>query len=135
MTAVLVDSNVLLDLLTADERWADWSAQAIGACGATAPLVINPIIFAEVSIRAATVEEADAAFPGAFFRRESIPWEAAFLAGKAFLAYQRRGGARRSPLPDFFIGAHAAVAGYRLLTRDAARYRSYFPGLEVIAPP
>lgn len=134
MTAVLVDSNVLLDLLTEDERWADWSAQALAELGATAQLVINPIIFAEVSVRAATVEEADAAFPVAWFRRKPIPWAAAFLAGKAFLAYQRRGGTRRSPLPDFFIGAHAAVAGYRLLTRDAARYRTYFPGLDVIAP-
>jgi predicted nucleic acid-binding protein len=134
VTAVLVDSNVLLDLLTEDPRWASWSAEALGALGATAQLVINPIIFAEVSVRAATVEEADAAFPAAFFRREPIPWDAAFLAGKAFLAYQRRGGTRRSPLPDFFIGAHAAVAGYRLLTRDAARYRTYFPALDVIAP-
>ena len=134
MTAVLVDSNILLDLLTEDERWADWSAQAIGDLGATSQLVINPIIFAEVSVRAATIEAADAAFPTAFFRREPIPWDAAFLAGKAFLAYQRRGGSRRSPLPDFFIGAHAAVSSYRLLTRDAARYRTYFPALDVIAP-
>src|SRR4051812_37628163 len=120
MTAVLVDSNVLLDLLTEDERWADWSAQALADLGTTAQLVINPIIFAEVSVRAETVEAVAAAFPAAYFRREPIPWAAAFLAGKAFLAYQRRGGTRRSPLPDFFIGAHAAVAGYRLLTRDAA---------------
>ncbi|MFZ4408729.1 MAG: type II toxin-antitoxin system VapC family toxin [Paracraurococcus sp.] len=134
MTAVLVDSNILLDLLTDDPRWADWSARALGGLAATAQLVINPIIFAEVSVRAATIEAADAAFPAAFFRREPIPWDAAFLAGKAFLAYQRRGGVRRSPLPDFFIGAHAAVAGYRLLTRDAARYRTYFPALDVIAP-
>lgn len=135
MTAVMVDSNVLLDLLTEDGHWAEWSAQAIAELGTTAQLVINPIIFAEVSVRTETVEEADAAFPDAFFRREPIPWAAAFLAGKAFLAYQRRGGTRWSPLPDFFIGAHAAVAGYRLLTRDAARYRTYFPGLELIAPP
>ena len=134
MTAVLVDSNVLLDLLTDDPHWADWSAEAVGDLGATCQLVINPIIFAEVSVRAATVEEVDAAFPTAFFRREPIPWDAAFLAGKAFLAHQRRGGVRRSPLPDFFIGAHAAVAGYRLLTRDAGRYRTYFPTLELIAP-
>jgi predicted nucleic acid-binding protein len=134
VTAVLVDSNVLLDLLTDDERWTAWSAAALARLGATAQLVINPIIFAEVSVRAATVEDADAAFPEAFFRREPIPWAAAFLAGKAYLAYQRRGGTRRAPLPDFFIGAHAAVAGYRLLTRDTARYRTYFPTLELIAP-
>lgn len=92
------------------------------------------MIYAEVSIRYSRIEELEAALPRTMFDRESIPYEAAFLAGKSFLAYRRRGGTRRSPLPDFFIGAHAAVAGYRLMTRDAARYRSNFPKLSLIAP-
>ncbi|MBY0332426.1 MAG: type II toxin-antitoxin system VapC family toxin [Acetobacteraceae bacterium] len=135
MTPVLVDSNVLLDVLGEDATWMPWSAAAVADLGASAPLVINPVIFAEVSVRSDTIEAMEEAFPEALFRREPIPWPAAFLAGKAFLAYRRRGGARRSPLPDFLIGAHAAVAGYRLLTRDATRYRTYFPKLELIAPP
>ncbi len=97
-------------------------------------LVINAIIYAEVSVRYSRIEDLDAALPKGMFEREAIPYEAAFLAGKSFLAYQRRGGTKRSPLPDFFIGAHAAIAGYRLLTRDAARYRTYFPRLPLIAP-
>ena len=97
-------------------------------------LVINPIIYAEVSIRYSRIEDLEAALPKAMLDREAIPYEAAFLAGKCFLVYRRQGGTKRSPLPDFFIGAHAAVAGYRLLTRDAARYRSYFPRLSLIAP-
>ncbi len=121
MTAVLIDANVLLDVMTEDARWLD-------------RLVINPIIYAEVSIRYSRIEELDAALPKTMFDREAIPYEAAFLAGKSFLAYRRRGGAKRSPLPDFFIGAHAAVAGYRLMTRDAARYLTYFPKLPLIAP-
>lgn len=100
----------------------------------SARLVINPIIYAEVSGRYSRIEELDAPLPRAMFEREAIPYEAAFLAGKSFLAYRRRGGTKRSPLPDFLIGAHAAVAGYDLLTRDAARYRAYFPSLRLIAP-
>jgi len=96
--------------------------------------VINPIIFAEVSVRYSRIEDLDAALPRAMFDREPIPYEAAFLAGKCFLAYRQRGGAKRSPFPDFFIGAHAAIAGYRLTTRDALRYRGYFPRLPLIAP-
>jgi hypothetical protein len=135
MTApVLVDSNVLLDLLIEDEAWLPWSAATVADVGNRATLVVNPIIFAEISVHVATVEALDEAFPEHLFRREHLPWDAAFLAGKAFLAYRRAGGPRRSPLPDFFIGAHATVAGYRLLTRDGARYRSYFPRLELIAP-
>jgi hypothetical protein len=135
MTApVLVDSNVLLDLLIEDEAWLPWSAATVAEVGNRAPLVINPIVFAEVSVHVPTVEALDDALPEALFRREPLPWDAAFLAGKAFLAHRRAGGMRRSPLPDFFIGAHAAIAGYRLLTRDSARYRTYFPRLELIAP-
>ena len=99
-----------------------------------AVLVINPIIYAEVSIGYTRVEHVEAVLPVDRFRREMLPYEAAFLAGKSFLAYRRRGGRLTSPLPDFYIGAHAAVLGYRLLTRDAARYRTYFPTVELIAP-
>ena len=134
MTPALVDSNVLLDLLTSDRRWVGWSATAVAAIGDEAGLVINPIIYAEASVRFETIEEVDAALPTSLFRREDIPYEAAFLAAKAYQRYRGRGGTRRSPLPDFFIGAHAAVAGYRLLTRDTRRYRDYFPRLELIAP-
>ena len=134
MSGVLVDSNVLLDVLTEDGRWATWSANAIETVGDRSTLVINPIVFAELSVHFSRIEELDEALPKALFSREPISDEAAFLAGKAYLAYRRRGGVRRSPLPDFFVGAHAAVAGYRLLTRDVARYRTYFPGLGLIAP-
>ena len=96
--------------------------------------MINPIIYAEVSVRFARIEELEEALPADLFRREPLPWEAAFLAGKCFLRYRKGGGAKRSPLPDFYIGAHAAVRGATLLTRDASRYRSYFPTLRVIAP-
>jgi predicted nucleic acid-binding protein len=134
MTAVLVDSNVLLDVMTADERWFAWSSQAVEHAADRYRLVINPVIYAEVSVRYSRIEDLDAALPKAMFDREAIPYAAAFLAGKSYLAYRRRGGSKRSPLPDFFIGAHAAVAGYRLMTRDAARYRTYFPKFALIAP-
>lgn len=134
MTPVLVDSNVLLDIATADPRWSEWSGTHLGRLANEAILVINPIIYAEVSIGYARIEELEEALPPALFRREALPWEAGFLAGKCFLRYRRRSGARTSPLPDFYIGAHAAVAGYRLITRDAARYRTYFPSVALIAP-
>ena len=134
MTAVLVDSNILLDVMTEDKRWSQWSSAALQQAADKFRLVINPIVYAEVSIRYSRIEELEAALPREMFDREGIPYEAAFLAGKSFMSYRRRGGVRRSPLPDFFIGAHAAVAGYRLITRDAARYRTYFPKLTLIAP-
>jgi hypothetical protein len=111
-----------------------WSS-AIETAGDRFQLVINPIVLAEVSVHFSRIEELDEALPKALFSREPISDETAFLVGKAYLAHRRRGGARRSPLPDFFIGAHAAIAGHRLLTRDVARYRTYFPQLELIAPP
>ncbi len=134
MDPVLVDSNVLLDIVTADPTWGDWSASTLERIADEAILVIDPIVYAEVSIGFSTIEAVEAALPTDLYRREDLPYEAAFLAGKCFLRYRRGGGTRRSPLPDFYIGAHAAVSGYRLLTRDAARYRSYFPTLELIAP-
>ena len=134
MKPVLVDSNVLLDVATADPTWSMWSSDALEHAANEAPLVINPLVYAEVSIRFSRIEELEAAVPSQLFRRDPLPYEAAFLAGKAFLKYRRRGGNRMSPLPDFYIGAHAAVADFRLLTRDATRYRAYFPTVELIAP-
>jgi len=134
MTAVLIDSNVLLDVMTEDTRWFSWSAASIERAADRFRLVVNPVIYAEVSVRYSQIEELDAALPKTMFDREAIPYEAAFLAGKSFLAYRRRGGSKQSPLPDFFIGAHAAIAGYRLMTRDAAHYRAYFPKLSLITP-
>jgi predicted nucleic acid-binding protein len=134
MTAVLVDANVLLDIMTEDAQWYAWSADAIAHAADRHRLVINPIVYAEVSIRYSRIEDLEAALPKTMFEREAIPYEAAFLAGKSFVTYWRQSGTKRSPLPDFFIGAHAAVAGYSLITRDAQRYRTYFPKLSLIAP-
>lgn len=134
MDPVLVDSNVLLDVATNDPVWGDWSGRALERAADEAILVINPLVYAEVSIGFSAIEDLEAALPGDLYRREELPYEAGFLAGKCFLRYRRRGGLKRSPLPDFYIGAHAAVAGYRLLTRDATRYRTYFPNLVLIAP-
>lgn len=132
--AVLVDSNVLLDVLTADPAWGEWSAAALAAAADESTLAINPIVYAEVSIGFERIEGLDDALPADAFQRLPLPWPAAFLAGKCFLAYRRAGGDRRSPLPDFYVGAHAAVAGMALLTRDAARYTTYLPKLRLIAP-
>jgi len=131
---VLVDSNVILDVFTQDPRWFDRSAAVLARMAGDHDLLVNPIVYAEVSIGFERIEELDAALPAASFRREPLPWEAAFLAGKCFVKYRRAGGSRRAPLPDFYIGAHAAVRGIPLLTRDAARYRTYFPRLELILP-
>lgn len=134
MSTVLVDSNVLLDLMTEDASWSPWSMATLQSVADSSRLVINPVVYAEVSVRFSRIEDLEAALPKTLLEREPIPFEAAFLAGKCFRTYRRRGGTKRSPLPDFFIGAHAAIAGYRLLTRDAHRYRTYFPGLSLIAP-
>ncbi|MGH3159246.1 MAG: type II toxin-antitoxin system VapC family toxin [Streptosporangiaceae bacterium] len=130
----LVDSSVILDIVTDDPAWADWSGDALARARDDGVLAINPIVYAEISTGFERIEEIDSAVPADDFQREPLPYEAGFLAGKAFLAYRRRGGQRRSPLPDFYIGAHAAVRRYRLLTRDAARYRTYFPTVTLIAP-
>jgi len=134
MRPTLVDSNILLDVATGDPTWSDWSAQALETAANESPLVINALIYAEVSIGYQRIEELEQAIPSTTFRREPLPYEAAFLAGKAFLKYRRRGGQRTSPLPDFYIGAHAAVSGFRILTRDARRYRTYFPTVDLISP-
>jgi predicted nucleic acid-binding protein len=125
---------VILDVVTDDPRWREWSSSMLARCAERGMLVINPIVYAEVSIGFERVEELDEALPADSFLREPLPWEAAFLAGKCFLEYRRRGGSRRSPLPDFYIGAHAAVAGLPLLTRDARRYRTYFADLQILSP-
>lgn len=134
MADVLVDSNVLLDVVTEDPHWFGRSAAVLARLGADHELVINPIVYAEVSVGFERIEEVDGALPAEYFRREALPWEAAFLAGKCFVRYRRAGGARRAPLPDFYIGAHAAVRGIPLLTRDAGRYRTYFPKLKLLVP-
>ena len=134
MKTTLVDSNVLLDIATNDAAWFDWSSQALESAANDSPLAINAIIYAEVSIGFQRIEDLESAIPSSLFRREALPFEAAFLAGKAFLQYRRRGGGRATPLPDFYIGAHAAVAGFRLLSRDPKRYQTYFPSVELIAP-
>ncbi|NBE84188.1 type II toxin-antitoxin system VapC family toxin [Micromonospora rubida] len=132
--ATLVDTNVLLDVFTEDPRWAEWSGEALAAARDTGVLVINPIVYAEVSVRFARVEELDDALPATDFLREDLPYPVGFLAGKAYARYRRQGGTKRSPIADFYIGAHAAVCRYRLLTRDSSRYRSYFPTVNLIAP-
>lgn len=130
----LVDSNVLLDVLTEDARWYGWSSDALAEAAENGPLLINPIIYAEISVRFTRIEDLDDAVPASEFHRASLPWEAGFLAAKAFASYRRSGGTKSSTLPDFFIGAHAAVDDHAVLTRDNRRYRTYFPTVELIAP-
>ena len=132
--STLVDSNVLLDIFTNDPRWSEWSSEALASALDQGPVVINPIVYAEVSVGFERVEEIDDLLPAQYFVREPLPWSAGFLAGKAFLAYRRRGRSRPTPLPDFYIGAHAAVSGHRLLTRDLGRYATAFPKLELLTP-
>lgn len=134
MNATLVDSNVLFDYLSEDEEWNDWSGAMLSDAAHRGTVVINALIYAEVGIRYSRIEDLDEALPAEYFVRAPLPWEAAFLAGKCFERYRRRGGTKRSPLPDFYIGAHAAVTGMTLLTRDARRYRTYFPKLRIVAP-
>lgn len=137
-TPTLVDTNVLIDVLADDPKWADWSLDQLERCGNKAALVINPLILAELSPRFARAADLEAALAMLPLKREPLPWDAAFLAGQAFKLYRSAKGSAssraRSPLPDFYIGSHAMVRGMRLLTRDASRYRSYFPKLDIIAP-
>ena len=135
MTTILVDSNVIMDVMDPRSTWWSWSADQIErAVESDRKLVINPIIYAEVSVPFDSRRLVDEALRASQFAREDLPWSAAFEAGKAFLAYRRRGGERRSPLPDFFIGAHAQARNYTLLTRDPTAYRTYFPDVQLIAP-
>lgn len=134
MNGLLVDSNVILDVFESDPIWANWSLQMLGRYHATHELIINPIIYAEVSIGYQNIEEVERVLKDGGFYLRQIPKEALFLAGKVFLEYRKRGGIRRSPLPDFFIGAHAAVKKLSLLTRDASRYKTDFPTVNLISP-
>lgn len=131
---VLVDSNVLLDVITDDPVWGDWASGVLNELSRASTLAINPVIYAEVSIRFQTIEELETTLPLNFFERLNIPYEAAFLAGKCFIKYKKLGGERTSTLPDFLIGAHAAVSGMSLLTRDVSRYKTYFPRLKLFCP-
>jgi hypothetical protein len=134
MKGVLVDSNVILDVFLNDPSWVDWSEGALEALSTANRLFINPMIYAEISIGFERIEELESALRPTGFILLDIPKEALFLAGKVFLRYKKRRGKRRFPLPDFFIGAHAAVMELALLTRDARRYRSYFPSVRLISP-
>lgn len=130
----LVDSNVIIDVRSEDPTWFNWSSQALAAAADRFDLAINPIVYAEVSVDTDRIEELDWQLPASDYLRLPLPYQAGFLAAKAFVAYRRAGGERRSPLPDFYIGAHAAVEGLTLLTREASRYRTYFPTIELISP-
>lgn len=132
--ATLVDTNVLIDIAYRDPDWRDWSRDRMAEALDDGALVINPVIFSEFSSRYQSFEEVDALLDPSEFQREHLPWEAAFAAGRAFRVYRQNGGSRERTLPDFLIGAHAVVRGYRLLTRDPASYRTYFPILDIIAP-
>jgi predicted nucleic acid-binding protein len=134
LNETLVDTNVLFDFLSEDEEWFDWSSAMLTDAAERGRLVINPIVYAEVSVRYERIEDLNEALPVHYFVRAPLPWEAAFVAAKAFDRYKRRGASKRSPLSDFFIGAHAAVTGMTLLTRDPRRYRAYFPKLRIISP-
>lgn len=131
---ILIDSNVLLDILDEDSEWYEWSAEAIIHATNRSPVAINQVIYAEASIRFATPDEFEEVYPPHIFRRESLPFVAGFLAAKAHVAYRRKGGFRSATLPDFFIGAHAVVANYKVMTRDPRRFRRYFPTVELITP-
>jgi predicted nucleic acid-binding protein len=131
---ILVDTNVLLDLVTDDPRWGDWSQHQLEAASLQGPLAINDVVYAELAIGYARIESLDAFVAGAGLRIDPMPRAALFLAGKAFERYRRMCGTKTGVLPDFFIGAHASVLGARLLTRDVGRYRTWFPTLALIAP-
>ncbi|WP_029011622.1 type II toxin-antitoxin system VapC family toxin [Niveispirillum irakense] len=130
----LVDTNILLDIVTDDPTWADWSIQQLDIAATKGPLIINGVVYAELSVRFERIEDLDAVLAEAGIGLAEIPPAALFLAGKVFQRYRRAGGSRRGVLPDFFIGAHAAITGLPLLTRDIARYRTYFPTVQLIAP-
>ena len=134
MKDTLVDANILIDVFAADPDWCDWSVEHLLRAKEAGDLVINPIVYAEVAAAFPTQRRLDDALGVDRYRREDLPWEAAFNAGRAFLAYRRAGGQKRSPLPDFYIGAHAEVRGYDLLTRDRGRFRHAFPTLTIISP-
>ncbi len=132
---ILVDTNVLLDIATNDANWADWSIKQLDAATVRGPVVINAVVYSEFSVGYDRIEDVERLLKDVDIGWADVPREALFLAGKAFQQYRRQGGSRTGVLPDFFIGAHAAVSGMTLLTRDPARYRSYFPKVGLIWPP
>ena len=132
---ILFDTNVLLDIATADPVWLAWSEKEFRSAAAQGPILINPIIYAELAPAFATAADLDLWLDPTVFQRLPLPYAAGWLAAQAFLKYRRSGGTRTSPLPDFYIGAHSEVEGHTLVTRDAARYRTYFPKVTLIAPP
>jgi predicted nucleic acid-binding protein len=134
MKGILVDSNIILDIFLDDPNWAEWSEAALSGYSIHTPLYINPIIYTEISIGFNKIEELETAILKGGFQMLEIPKEALFLAGKAFLKYRRSKGVKNSPLPDFFIGAQAAVLGLELITRDTKRYQTYFPTIKIISP-
>jgi hypothetical protein len=134
MSEVLVDSNVLLDVFNEDSEWFDWSAASLFDLAVGSRIVVNPIICAEISPNFDSLEDMNRWEKSSEFEFRALPWDSAFLAGRAYEAYRARGGTRRSPLPDFYIGAHAQVEKMKLLTRDVVRYRTYFPEVELICP-
>lgn len=134
MSSFLVDSNILLDILTDDPTWSEVSSNTLASCLDKGNVFINPIVYAEVSVGFERIEDLEDSLHHTFFERAQIPWEAGFLAGKCFLQYRRRGGTKTSVLPDFFIGAHALISGFTLVTRDRARYQTYFPKLRLLVP-
>lgn len=134
MSGILFDTNVLLDIATADATWLGWAEGQFHAAAAQGQILINPIIYAELAPAFATSTDLDKWLDPAIFRRLALPYSAGWLAAQAFVKYRRAGGTKNSPLPDFFIGAHAEAEGLILVTRDAARYRTYFPSVEVRAP-
>jgi len=131
---VLIDSNVLLDIFTEDKKWFSWSSETLSEYSEHELLYINPIIYSEISVGFLRIEELEEALPSNYINRDDIPYEAAFLAGKCFLKYRKSGGKKHTPLPDFYIGAHAAVRGWSIITRDKGRYKTYFPTLDIITP-
>lgn len=130
----LVDANVILDIVTEDPKWFDWSSSVLARCSEEGRLWINPIIYAEVSVGFTHIEELNDVLPQTIFHRAQLPWEAGFLAGKCFLRYRKASGVKIAPLPDFYIGAHAAVSNLSLVTRDRGRFETYFPKLKLICP-
>ena len=130
----LVDSNIILDIVTEDPKWFDWSSMTLSQCAEKGKLWINPIIYAEVSVRFSKIEELEDVLPSSVFHRAPLPWEAGFLAGKCFLNYRKAMGNKTTLLPDFYIGAHATVSSLTLITRDRGHFKTYFPKLKTISP-
>jgi len=134
MSSVLVDSNVILDVVEDDPQWCEWSLELLNQYSETHQLIINPVIYAEVSISFERIEEFEEVLSSGGLKMVPIPKEALFLAGKVFIRYRRKQGVKTTPLPDFFIGAHAAVADVALLTRDKKRFKHYFPSVKLVSP-